>query len=265
MKTRKYNRKIHKRKKKSTRKQKTNRKKQLKNKTIKVIKYKSLRNYNKHQINKKTKKTKKGNKKTKNKQGGMSWPAGVAIGMITVAGLGLGAAAVGGAKQANLVLKGKADDRRETQGLRRTHTVKDVATSRLPQKITPKKFFSLAPSVPDTPMSLEYNTEEEGNDYNTDNKVDNNPRLYGESSDLTKVDTVKPQELSATMPVRYIPQRPFEEIKGENYGKPNPRVNMEKIHTQREELVSVPVSTPYPPPPKATPLQPDNEPIKKMF
>jgi hypothetical protein len=60
---------------------------------------------------------------------------------------------------------------------------------------------------------------------------------------------------------------PIEIIKGENYGKPNTYIDMT---TQKSQLginarKPVPETTPYPPGPKDTPLQPDNEPIKKRF
>lgn len=243
MKTRKYHTRKYKGVKKKTRKQKNNSKKHLKNKTIKVIKYKSLRKYKK-QPKKIKRKTNNRTKKGKNKRGGMSWPAGIAIGVLTLAGLGLGATAIEGVKQANLVMKGKADDKRERENIPRKYT------------------YSNIPQQNPSQMSVKYEPEDDGDNDTDDYAI--NPSLYGESPETTRVRKVEPQELSKTIPVRQEKQlKPFKEIRGSNFGKPDESVNMGKIHSQKQNLKLIPELTPYPPPPKVTPLQEDNDPIIK--
>lgn len=236
MKSQKHNKKIYKAK-KSTLKQKTNVKKHLKKRTIKVIKINSMRKYKKHSKSRKHQKNNK-SKKSKKKRGGMSWPAGVAIGMLTLAGLGLGAAAVGGAKQANLILKGKADDKREASGL--------------PRKYTYSNKYSNVPQKNPSQMTFSFDTDDEDDD-------DDEKYGYGSNPDTTNVLNVDPQELSTTIPFqKEKPQQPFKNLIGKNYGKPDEKADMKRIYSQRQEIRSVPETTPYPPPPKVTPLQSDN-------
>ena len=189
----------------------------------------------------------------------MLWPAGVAIGLLTLAGLGLGVAGGAGVKHANLMIKGKADDALAAAGRPRQYGTVGADQIIDPPSNRPsaRRIFQSPDlkkqTVAPLPKPVTFDSDD-SDDSGSDEEYSygDNPNAFG-----VKQSNNGPVSIPHT-PRRDAADLPWGHVKGPNFGRPNPTPDMTTIYTQQQHKKPVPATTPYPPGPKDTPLQPDN-------